>query len=544
LALMTAAITILAAGDGRLRAGPGAVPVCHHRTPVVVCEPPLADIYWPALVEPPVGPAPGATAAVEPPSPEPPSQDPAGPVLAIRVRVAAVVTAGQEIEYHIMVENRSTAAAHHVLVRDAMPANARMVRADPPPTSQNPELQWQLGTLDGGASREIVLVLAAAGPGDVRNCARVQFEHGQCVSTTVSRPALRLSKEGPTRAVLYDVLTYRLTVTNTGTAPAAGVFLSDTLAAGLEHSSGQSQLTWEIGALEPGASRTVDYQVVAKLAGRLCNRAAATANGGLREEALSCVQVAEAKLTLTKTGPTRRYLNMPAAYQITVSNPGTAPLANLVITDPLPPQMTFVSASSGGKLADKAVRWNVGALDPGASLTVDVVLRAQVQGRICNRASASADRGLTAHAEACTEFVGQSALLLEMVDTDDPIEVGAETSYVTVVRNQGSAPATNVRIEARVPDQLAVIRVTGPADHRKDGPLIAFQPLTLQPQTEARYVIHVKALRAGDLRFKVELKADQLTSGPVHEEESTTVYSDMPGSAPPGVRQSRSRGRH
>ena len=51
---------------------------------------------------------------------------------------------------------------------------------------------------------------------------------------------------------------------------------------------------------------------------------------------------------------------------------------------------------------------------------MDVVLRAQKIGRVCNRAAATADRGLTAQAEACTDFVGQSALLLEVVDTDDP----------------------------------------------------------------------------------------------------------------------------
>jgi uncharacterized repeat protein (TIGR01451 family) len=159
---------------------------------------------------------------------------------------------------------------------------------------------------------------------------------------------------------------------------------------------------------------------------------------------------------------------------------------------------------------------------------VELTVRALESGRICNRATASAGTGITVDAEACTNFIGASGLLLEVVDTDDPVEVGAETSYVILVRNQGGAPATNVRIEAVVPEQLAITRVTGPSDSRREGQRLFFMPLTLPPRADARYVVHVRALRAGDLRFKVELNADQLPSGPVHEEESTTVYVDVP----------------
>lgn len=486
-------------------------------------EPPLAGQGAPPASLVPTPAAPPARSEHGTPCPE----DPPPPVVSLRVRVPATAAAGQDLEYRICVENRSESPAHHVLVRNPLPANARFVRASPEPTSREPELVWQLGTLDACACREIVLVLQPTGAEDLQNCARVQFEHGQCVRTRIARPSLSVRKCGPTQAALNDVLTYQLCVTNTGSVEAEGVMLSDTLPAALEHASGRNQLTWEVGRLGPGESRSVDYQVVAKAAGRHANKAAATA-GPLRVDTEHWVTIAEARIALDKTGPRQRYVNLPAAYQLTVTNAGSTPLTQVTLTDPLPEQTTFVRASHGGRLVGHQVQWTLDALDPGASRTVEVVLQAQAAGRICNRATVTAERGLTAHSEFCTQFVGVSALLLEVVDSDDPVEVGSESRYIILVRNQGTEPATNVRIQTQVPDQMAIVRVTGPADHRKEEQRISFNPLTLAPRAEARYVIYVKAHQPGLIRFKASLTADQLTSGPVNEEESTNIYADIP----------------
>jgi uncharacterized repeat protein (TIGR01451 family) len=450
--------------------------------------------------------------------------------VAIRVRVPVTVVAGQELEYRIIVENFSPAPAHHVFVRDPLPAKARFVRANPTPLSREPELLWQLGTLDAGAKREIVLILSPTGTGEVKNCARVQFEHGECVSTKVLRPSLSLRKTGPTQAVLNDSLTYHLTVTNKGDAEATNVLLTDALPAGLEYAGGRKSLTWEVGTLVPGQSQSVEYQVVARALGRLANKAVVTAAEGLREEIGTAVTVGEAKLSLAITGPKQRYLNAPASYQIMVSNPGTAPVHQVVIADPLPAQTALVSASPGGRLLDGQVQWTIGNLAPGDSRSVEVVLRALSVGRVCNRASASADRGLGKEAEVCTDFVGVPALSLEVGDTIDPVGVGGATSYHITVRNPGTTPATGVQVVATVPPEMVVTHAAGAADHRKEGQKILYNAVTVRAGGEARYRIDVKAQKAGDVRFKVELTADQLTAGPVLQEESTTIFASLQSS--------------
>jgi hypothetical protein len=58
-----------------------------------------------------------------------------------------------------------------------------------------------------------------------------------------------------------------------------------------------------------------------------------------------------------------------------------------------------------------------------------------------------------------------------------------------------------------------------------------------------RYEIFVRALRTGDVRFKVEVTADQLKAGgPVHEEESTTIYTDIAPIRSEAFRGARSLG--
>ncbi len=439
-------------------------------------EPPVASpSVEPMPVESPDAVAPAPQVFVGPPPalvvPTCP-EDPPVPVVAIRVRVAACSAPLQEIEYHICVQNTSAAPAHHVLVRNPLPANARFVRASPEPHSTKPELQWRLGTVAPGACRDLTLVLAPTDECDVKNCARVQFEHGQCVTTRIARSVplpVVPGAELPPGAV-------------PGAPPASK--------------------PWEAPA--PGA----------------------------KEEPVP--PKGATKLTLNVDGPKQQYANLTAKYQLTVHNTGTAAATRVLVTNPIPMGMTLVSASAGSRLHAGQVAWFLGDLKAGEVRTVQIVLRAKGPGKLCNRATALGDGGLKAEAELCTRFEGVSAVGVEVTDSRDPLPVGQETTYTVVVVNQGSAPVTNVQVKAVIPPGLTLVGATGPSDPppkdrlpeaTAEGQPLPFAPLkTLAPGKEARYQLTVRALRAGDLRFRVEITADQLEAGPVREQESTQVF--------------------
>lgn len=302
--------------------------------------PPPGQAAMPSSNEPPMVDAPDATRPpFVPPSPTPlpaeqanpfgmglpfnfaPPAAPAEPLVRLRVQAPARSEPDKEIEYRLSVENVSRAAAHHVVVRDRLPRGMEEhYRAEPKPSGTAKakngatDLLWDLGTLKAGDSKDIVLAIKPSGGDEVRNSAYVQFEHGQTVTTQIAKPGLRLKTTAPAQAIRYDAVPFRLEVSNTGTAPLRDVVVTDELPAGLEfvggkpEPSGEKPLTWKVSEVPPGQTRRIDYEAIAKNTGKFNNKAKATAAGGVSAADSASVNVAEAKLSISTSGPVRRIL--------------------------------------------------------------------------------------------------------------------------------------------------------------------------------------------------------------------------------------------
>ena len=98
---------------------------------------------------------------------------------------------------------------------------------------------------------------------------------------------------------------------------------------------------------------------------------------------------------------------------------------------------------------------------------------------------------------------------LEVVDLDDPVEVGGELTYEVRVLNQGRAGCTNIQITATAPEGLRR-EGSGPTGYRVNGPQLIFDPLAkLATKADAVYRIRCGA-EPGDYRFRVQMTCDQL----------------------------------
>jgi uncharacterized repeat protein (TIGR01451 family) len=469
---------------------------------------------------PPVANAPG--------SPMSPVANPlSSPMLQVEKVGPTSLNVGKPLRYEIAIRNTGATAVLSVQVEEQIPAAARFISADPRPMNRGGFLVWNLGNLDPGVERRIKIELQPVGEGELDSRALVTFSTAAGLHTRVTRPRLNLVKSGPENIQVGQPAVFQLQISNTGTGPANGVILRDHLPEGLRHPNGP-EVENDIGTLAPGESKTITLEATAVKAGRFVNQAVVTGDEGLQAIAQVPVVVTEPLLALQKTGPKRLYLGRTADFRIEVANPGSAPAANVQVVDSLPPEFDFVEASDGGKFdpATHGVTWSLGLLSAGQKQIISVKGLAKTAGDPVNQAHAHADGGLEAKAIAAVHLEGVPALLLEVVDLEDPIEVGAETVYEIRVVNQGTSPTTNLQIIATVPTGMTARDASGPTPHQIHGQQVIYDKLpSLAPKADALFRVKVVGDQPGDMRFKVQMTSDQLRS-PVYEEESTRVYKD------------------
>jgi uncharacterized repeat protein (TIGR01451 family) len=102
-------------------------------------------------------------------------------------------------------------------------------------------------------------------------------------------------------------------------------------------------------------------------------------------------------------------------YTITVTNPGPSAATNVVVTDDLPPSLTFVSATptQGSCNASDPVTCNLGGLAGGASATITLIATASTTpGPVANTASVTAaevDPNVGNNAGTSTATIASSA---------------------------------------------------------------------------------------------------------------------------------------
>ena len=450
----------------------------------------------------------------------------------------AAVAVGQEIPYTLTITNHGQVETKTVTVRDFMPKNAKYLRSDPPASVEADQLIWTLGELRQDQSRTINVVFQSEAQGTVTNRATLTTEEGQTdekqMVTQVTVPQIKLAKTGPDTAVKNVPITFQLTVSNPGTGPATNVLIQDRFDKGLEHESKANPIELPVGTLGAGETRTFTLALTPRVTGRLVNEATVTADGGLKDSAQHAVTVQEAQLSLKQVGPSKRYAGRPATYVITVTNPGETTLNNVVVREQLPVELTFKNADANGQLNGGAVVWALGSLKPQESKVVQVTaICSQLTPAAVALATATAEPGLQAQDKSTIKVLGLPGFRVEVVDLLDPVPVGGKTTYKIDVTNQGSLAGDQVKIVARIPEQMTFLTASGPVKYavEESGRRVVFEPINgVAPGKKLTYTVDCRADKVGNAVFHLEMSAAAL-SKPVEEQEPTTIYQPGQGRA-------------
>lgn len=439
----------------------------------------------------------------------------------------ANVRVGQANEYTVFVRNTSNVAVNDVRLR--LHVNPRsVVSAHPQPNAGQDEMTWDLGGIAAREDRAVHLKLIQSEKGNKGMSAHVTFATRASLSIRASEPMLLVKANSPSRCQMGDGTGFELSVTNPGDGVAERVKLRAELPDGMEHVKGRT-VNFDIGNLQPGEKRTVQVLCVARSAGEQMCRAIAEADGGLNATDKATINVVSPQITIESKGPATRYLDRKATYKIVVTNPGEAAAANVLVSDVVPAGFKYVSADNGGRYdhATRTVTWFVGEVAAGQNREMSVELQAINPGEFVHEVTAQAARGLKAAHRLPVKVEGISAILLSVVDLEDPIEVGGDTTYEVRITNTGSKLETDIRLVCEVPEKMLFKGASGPTGFVQNGQQVTFAPLAqLGPRSEAVYRITVRANTAGIATFKSQITSAILVD-PVHKEEATRIYSDQ-----------------
>lgn len=436
-------------------------------------------------------------------------------------RSPAEVTLGEEFSYEIVVT--ALEEIGNVVVIDTLPKGAVYVRSEPPAQTSGEQIAWRFAEIRKGQSQTVRVTLRAQQEGTYCSCFTVSADPRACTTLTVGRPLVEITKTGPATARVGSEVTYNITVRNSGTSVARDVVVTDAVPNGLTHSTGQPSLSFNVGNLNPGESRNQQVTFKTTQRGRVCNVAVATSSNAGRVQAEACTVVTEPRLEIVKTGLKEQYTNKKAEYTIVVANTGDVPLTNVTVTDTAPANTSIVSADGASISGNQAV-WQLPSLEAGQRQAFKVVLTSPLAGEHCNSATVATAEGLNASSTACTIWKGYAGLLLEMIDTVDPIQIGEGTDYVITITNQGTADDTNITTVMQFPPEVQPLSASGDTAGRVEGQTVTFAPYPrLAPKQAIRWTIKAKGVAAGDARTKCYYTSD-LIKPAVSKEESTHVY--------------------
>ena len=261
-------------------------------------------------------------------------------------------------------------------------------------------------------------------------------------------------------------ITYAISFSNTGSASATGVQVSDAIPANTTYVSanpapasappvgGTGTVTWNLGTLPVGGSGTLF--LVVQVASGLPSGTILT-NGNYAIVSNEVPSTSGNIVSTTVSGPLAISKvdspdPLPAGgtitYQLTYANNGTVAASGVVITESYDPNLTFVSSTPAPD-AGFNNQWTIGTLAAGASGTIAITasLPAGLPNGtlIANLASITDTPGNGASAGSVTT-VNQPVLTISETDSPDPVASGGTLTLTITYTNAGTTTLTGVTV--------------------------------------------------------------------------------------------------
>jgi len=386
---------------------------------------------------------------------------------------------GGDLVYQIRIE--ALEDVNNVRVVEAIPAGVQFSSANPPASLSGGNASWNFPGMKKGATQNISVTCKPTREGEHTICSTVTVDNAFCLNFFAGQPKLDVTKKGPSTIELGEEATWTVTVTNSGSAVASNVVVTDTLP---DAFTPTSNLRQSIGDLAPGQTETVTYTAKAVKQGNFQNRAVASYDGsgpdgggsaGTSPAASSPIAVVQSGIRVRKTGPAEAYVFKPEVFEITIENTGTTKVA------------------------------------------------ATRKGESTNTVKLLAANGLEASDSVTTDWLAVPGVTVSITDSKDPAQEGEAVTYTLQVKNQGDFEPVSGTVTVTFSKGIKPTAVAGDAQGRINGQTVTFPRTTLEPGKDTNLSITAEGAAIGAGRAVMEFSADFLAD-PVISQESTNVY--------------------
>lgn len=456
-------------------------------------------------------------------------EGPQKPALVIQKFAPGEIQVGKPAKFVVQVRNVGGQTAQNVAIRDEVPQGTKLVNTTPKADIDASQLTWHIGSLSAGEERTVEMQLMPTVEGEIGSVATVSYAAQASAKTRCTMPQLAIRMTAPNEVMIGQEQRVKIELRNPGSGDATGVMLFENVPQNVKHAAGPA-LEFEIGTLRAGETRELELVLLAEKAGKVTNVLSARAEGNLQVQQQVEFEVIAPGLAVGVNGPERRYLERPATYEVSIENPGTASARDIQLTTKLPKGLKFVRANNMGEYdaATHTVYWSLAELPKGERGTVELVAMPVETGPQTLEVEGHASRqGLSDQAKQSIVVEGLAAIMFQVRDLEDPIEVGRETGYEIRVVNQGTKAATNVQVTVSLPAGMQLVSAEGEANHAAQGGNIVFEPIPqLAPKADTLLRVKAQGVQPGDQRVTVEVKTDDLDQ-PIRKEESTRIFGDQ-----------------
>ena len=393
---------------------------------------------------------------------------------------------GQNVVYTIIVNNAGPSPVTNAVVADPTPVGLAFQSNSGACTGQFP---CNLGPLASGQSVTITSTYTVPGNyggATIVNTASVSSSvndpntgnNSSTVTTNVAQQAdVSITKTGPPSTSQGQNIVYTIIVSNSGPSGAAGVTVNDATPTGLTFVSNSGACTsafpCNLGVLNASQSVTITatFNVPANYAGTsitniaTVSSAANDSNPGNNNSTVVTPVVAQADLSITKSGPASFTLGQNITYVVAVTNAGPLPATNTFVADPTPAGLTFVS-NSGACAGPYPCA--LGSLASGQSVAITSVYNVPANysgGSITNTATASSsstDTNQGNNAAVATTPLGTGSTDLA-ISKSGPADVNPNSivDFNIFVFNNGPSSGTGVVVNDPTPLGLSFVSNSG-----------------------------------------------------------------------------------